>query len=165
MRKMDINEVAEQLRLEALKKLEYLAASSNHRYADPMDYGLIYRRIAVGEIFFQDYSNTSIYKLLGWQAVLDRKAEHSLRVLQHEQITNGSSTETIPSDPLSHLLLWMGDRCRYERIRAWLRSKAKTRTIHLKTTRTVKLFLPPWPIKQTDKNYLEWVAWEQRSTK
>jgi hypothetical protein len=158
----DIQDIINKARERAIMDIaRELSCYGNGFNADPLMIESIRHRIEINELHLSE--EKPAYDRLGWYenhraAYLDSRVIHSMRVLHDEQVTHTKSEESIPRDPLSHFLLWIGDRCRYERIRVWLRSKAKTRTIHLSTTRTVKLFLPPWPMKHTDQPYLDWVS-------
>ena len=160
----DIQEIITKVREQAIREIAREASYQSGYLLDPMMVESIRGHIEVGELHLSE--ERPLYKSLGWYeneraAYLESRIVHSMRVLQDEQVTHTESEESIPRDPLSHLLLWLAGRTKIQRLRQWLMRHAKTRTIHTRTMRTVKLFLPPWPLKRTDKPYLEWVSCQQ----
>ncbi len=161
----NIDDIIKEARERAIQQIGRELAYNAGYPCTPMIIDSIRGRIEVGELHLSE--ERPLYKSLRWYeneraAYLEGRVVHSMRVLQDEQVTHTKSEESIPRDPFSHLLLWLAGKTKIQWLCEWLMRYAKTRTIHTVTNRSVKLFLPPWPLKRTDKPYLEWVSAQQR---
>jgi predicted secreted protein len=128
----------------------------------------IRHQMQTGEIFFRELGPNP-YTEMGWKMrqserldYLNERAIHTLRLLQDQQTS--ISHESVPADPFSHLLLWLAEKIGKAGVKAWLMRHTKIRKIAVSTSH-VQLFLPPWPLKCSDKPYLAWVAEARKDSK